>query len=133
MKGVTVLEVLLAIVILSIVSVVMWRFVAAGDRLFGRNMLIENAAQVARNAAEVLKAQAPGIEMIEESEYETSMGGRSFVVKRKVLEAGAIDTLISEYPVKAITLEVYESYDEDYNLPSKPLISFKYIQGYNVK
>ncbi len=133
-KGLTVLEVLLAIVILSLVSVVVWRFVSAGDILFGRNMLIENAAQVAQNAVEALKAQAPYSESIEEREYEASMGGRTFYIAQKVQDAGVIDTLISDYPVKAITLEIYEKNDDDYYYEdAAPLISFEYIQGYAVK
>ncbi len=131
--GMTVLEVLLAIVILSISSVVVLKFVSAGDILFGRNILIENASQLAQNEAELLKAQSPGIETVEEREYETSMGGRAFVVKRLVCEADSVDTLVSNYPLKGITLEIYEGYNDDYEMSAKPIISFKYIQGYNVK
>ncbi len=131
--GMTVLEVLLAIIILSISSVVVLKFVSAGDVLFGKNVLLENASQLAQNEAEILKAQAPGTGSVEEREYETSMGGREFVVKRHVFEADSVDSLVSDYPLKGITIEIYEGYNEDYELPGGPILTFKYIQGFNVK
>ena len=52
----SVLEVILAIVILTISSTVLLRFILAGDLLFGRNLLVENAAQLAADELEKLKA-----------------------------------------------------------------------------
>jgi type II secretory pathway pseudopilin PulG len=129
----SVLEVLLAIVVLSISTTVVLRFVLTGDILFGRNLLIENAAQLASNEIETLKAEALVSDTIEGKEYEASLGGRKFMVARNVLPADSVDALLQGYDAKGIELLIYELQDGADYTETKPLVSLKYLQGFNVK
>lgn len=127
-SGFTVLEVILAVVILTITTTAIMHFILVGDRVYGRSLLIENATQLARNEAELLKAQAPVSETIEDCEYEKLIGDRSFIVIRQVMENDSLDSLGTDYPIRGIELHVKEEISSD-----EPLVTFKLIQGYNVK
>ena len=71
--GFSVLEVIIAIFILTVTSAILMNFLLSGDKLYGRNLLIVNASQLARNEAEALKAQAYSLETIEENEFEEEL------------------------------------------------------------
>lgn len=126
--GFSVLEVIIAIVILTITSALLMNFLLSGDKLYGRNLLIVNAARLAQNEAEALKAQAFSPEMIEENEYEEEIGNRMFFIKRNVLDSAVFDSLFSGYPIKVVEIRVMEGVDSE-----KPLTSFKMLQGYGVR
>jgi Tfp pilus assembly protein PilV len=128
LAGFTVLEVILAIVILTIISTMLMGFLLSGDKLYSRNMLIVKAAQLARNEAELLKARSHSFEMIEDKEYEEEVGNRMFMIKRNVLDTVMLDSLFSGYPVEAVEIQIMEGADSE-----KPLTSFKLLQGYGVK
>lgn len=125
--GFTVLEVILAIVILTIISAMLMSFLLSGDKLYSRNMLIVKAAQLARNEAELLKARSSSFEMIEDKEYEEEVGNRMFMIKREVLDTVMLDSLFGGYPVKAVEIQIMEGADSE-----KPLTRFKLLQGYNL-
>lgn len=126
--GFSVLEVIIAIFILTVTSAILMNFLLSGDKLYGRNLLIVNASQLARNEAEALKAQAYSLETIEENEFEEEIGDRMFVIKRNVLDSAVFDSLFSGYPIKVVEIHVMEGVDAE-----KPLTSFKMLQGYNLK
>ena len=126
--GFSVLEVIIAIVILTITSAILLNFLLSGDKLYSRNLLIVNAAQLAQNEAEALKAQAYSLETIEENEFEEEVGNRVYVVKRNILDSAVFDSLFSGYPIKVVEIHVMEGVDSE-----KPLTSFKMLQGYNIK
>lgn len=127
-SGFSVLEVIIAIVILTITSAILMNFLLSGDKLHGRNLLIVNASQLAQNEAEALKAQAYSLETIEEDEFETEVGSRMYYIKRNVLDSAVFDSIFSGYPIKVVEIQVREDVGSE-----KPLTSFKMLQGYNIK
>ena len=126
--GFTVLEVILAIVILTTISAMLMSFLLSGDKLYSRNLLIVKAAQLAQNEAELLKARSSSFEMIEDKEYEEEVGNRMFMIKRNVLDTVMLDSVFSGYPVEAVEIQIMEGADSE-----KPLTSFKLLQGYGIK
>jgi len=103
-------------------------FLVAGDKIFGRNIAIENAALLARNEAEMLKAAASQLESIDDTEYEIETGGRLFYIKRHVLETEALDSIIGNYPVKTVEIQIFKDREAE-----KPLTSFTLLQGYGIR
>ena len=126
--GFSVLEVIIAIFILTVTSAILLNFLLSGDKLYGRNLLVVNAAQLAQNEAEALKAQSYSLETIEDNEFEEEIGNRMYVIKRTVLDSAVFDSLFSGYPIKVVEIHVMEGFDSE-----KSLTSFKMLQGYNLK
>lgn len=122
------LEVIIAIFILTLTSAILMNFLLSGDKLYGRNLLIVNAARLARNEAEALKAQAYSLETIEGNEYEEEVGNRSYYIKRDVLDSAVFDSIFSGYPIEVVEITVLESADSE-----KHLARFKMLQGYNIQ
>ena len=122
------LEVIVAIAILSVTTTILMRFLVTGDRLYSRSLLVKNAALLAQSEAELLKTEGPLLEEIESREYEEIIGKRTFNVARRVIEADSLDSLISHYSLREIDLEVLDPVR-----PEKPLARFKMLQGFNIR
>ncbi len=125
-KGLTILEVVMAIAIFTIMSTIIMKFLGSADRLYGKSLAMKNATTLAQNEAELLKAQGPLLETLEDNEYEKSIGKRSFIITRKVFEPDSLDSLIKDYSLSEIELKV-----SDALRPEKPLVTFMLLQGYN--
>jgi Tfp pilus assembly protein PilV len=84
--GLTILEVMMATVILTIVAPIFIQFLVAGDKVRGRALTLDRAAMLARNEAERIKSASGLEEPLADSSYEESCGGALFTVERSVVE-----------------------------------------------
>lgn len=127
-QALTTLEVILASVILTIASMVLMQFIHTGDKIYGRSQLLRKASILARNEAEIIKAQAPLTESIEEVEYEKQIDKRTFIIKRTVMDNDSLQSLAKNYPVKEIVIQVIDPLR-----PDTTLAMFKFLQGYHTE
>ncbi len=126
--GFTIVEVILAIVILTITTTVIMNFLLAGERVYNRSILIEKAAGMAQNEAELIKAQAPEFGYIENRNYNEKTGARTLRLEREINNMESIDSLIGRYTIREIEIRVVEE-----KSPEDTLVTFKFIQGYDIK
>lgn len=127
-SGLTIVEVTLAILILSCVIYIIMTALVTGNRIFGKGVLIENATLIAYDEVELLKAGVNSTEPFESREYEKEIKGRSFALIRNVLENSVMDSLTNNYPAKEIEIQVKNRIDSE-----ETLLTFKLIQGYNLE
>lgn len=125
-KAMTMLEVVLAVVIFTVTTTIVMQFLTTGDRLFGRNVLVENATRLANNEAEFLKAGEVSLENIEDAEYEIEVAKRLYQVNRIIMSKDSLDSLVNHFPIRQVNI-----YVKDLSKQDDTLVVFKYIQGFN--
>lgn len=121
------LEVVIAIAVLTITTAILMRFFVAGDRLYSKSVVVKNATHLAQNEAEILKVEAPLSEEIEEREYEKEVGKRSYIIRRSVVAQDSLDSLINEFTLREVRIQV-----SDQLKPEEPLVTFRMLQGYHI-
>jgi prepilin-type N-terminal cleavage/methylation domain-containing protein len=84
-QGFTILEVVVAAVIVSAVSVAVFQFMASGDRVRGRGRWIQKASALAMDEAERIKEAAWRTERITDSAYIRENDGTPIHVARRVV------------------------------------------------
>ncbi len=84
-SGLTLVEVILAMVVLGIISVMLLRFLDFGESVRGRGLRVDAASVLARNEAERVKVQAGNCVAVEDTFYETSGYGLFFWVSRETV------------------------------------------------
>lgn len=123
-SGMTLLEVLLAVVIVSMVTTVFLRFLVSGERIRGRGMLISHAAVIAGNEAERIKSAAAGTGLIiTDTAYEADAGGRTFIVERRAIESRNSQETVIFSDCQEIEISVRKTESDS------PLVRFRLIQG----
>jgi prepilin-type N-terminal cleavage/methylation domain-containing protein len=126
--GFTVMEVLVAIVILSLTSLAVLQFLYTFNNLYGRSTLLAQATAIARDEAETIKAKASQGTLPKEEEYAKAVGSRNFVIQRKIFDADSLNGLIANYTIKKIEIVVREE-----RKPDGVLISVQFLQGYYIQ
>lgn len=122
--GMTIIEVMVAVVVLTTTTMFISQFLVSGDRIYGRSAHIERATRLARNEAELLKANAPIRSELEDSIYEVTVGERMYAVERKIIENESHDSLFQGFPVQEIEIRVKNDlYDE------QAIVEFRFLQG----
>lgn len=134
-RGVTILEVTLAVLILTVTTTAIMQCVHTGDKIFWKSSTIDKASILAQNEVERIKSEAPVSEDIEALEFEKEIDNKKFIVNRVIIEDDSINSRIYNYPIKAIEIQVREYNDNDgYAVDTiKPLVSFRLLQGYGIK
>lgn len=122
-SGLTLVEVILAMVVLGIVSVMLLRFLSFGETVRGRGLRIDAASVLARNEAERVKAQAANCVAVEDTFYETSGYDLYFWVSRETVTGDDYweeedTTAIQEVAIKVGMLDNPEH-----------LVEFRLLQG----
>ncbi|MBD3393609.1 MAG: prepilin-type N-terminal cleavage/methylation domain-containing protein [Chitinivibrionales bacterium] len=98
-RGMTVLEILVAVVILTVASTAFLRILAVGDRTRISTLRMQRAVLLASNEAERLKAHAGDAAVIGDTVYEVSFGKQVLIVERGPVEHdefGEVDSLSEE-------------------------------------
>ena len=133
--GFTILEVTIAVLILTITTAAIMQCLHTGDKIFWKSSTLDKASILAQNEVERIKSEAPVSEDIEELEFEKEIDNTKFIIKRKIIEDDSITSQISNYPIKAIEIQVWEYNDNEeyYENSIKPLVSFRLLQGYGIK
>jgi hypothetical protein len=84
-RGTTILEVMIATIVLTLISTILFQFLVSGEKIHGRGRLIARATMLAANEAERVKMAGGGAEKLEDSTYEIAADNRMFTVRRLVL------------------------------------------------
>jgi Tfp pilus assembly protein PilE len=127
-SGLTVLEVMLAIVIISITSVAVTQFLYSFNRLYGKGIALEQATTIVRDEAEFIKAKALQKQEIEEEDSEKMVDSRNYRVQRIITDSDSLTSLNMHYTIKEIQILVTEL-----RKPDVPIISVRFLQGMYTK
>jgi hypothetical protein len=120
----TILEVMLAASILSIVSLFFFQMLVAGDKIRGRGKLLQTVATLAGNEAEHIKSAIGSGGELGDSLYSIEIDKRLFIVERTVIEQE--EEKIPPYLANTQELEIrVHPADVD-----SPLVTFRIIQGF---
>ena len=87
--GFTLLEVIVAISIFSLISMAIFNLLTQTDRIHGRAVFVEGASRLAAGEAERLRSAAARSVLIEDSSYSETVSGRLYRVSRNVIEPDA--------------------------------------------
>jgi Tfp pilus assembly protein PilV len=125
--GFTVLEVLVAVFVLSCTVTAVLQLMLTGDRINARRQGISYATILASNQAETIRRQEESATLLGDTTYETNMNGLGFEVRRTRIsppETARPDTVIYllEFSI-AVTRK-----NED-----NPLVHFRLLQGLHGK
>ena len=134
-QGFTILEVTIAVLILTVTTSAIMQCLHTGDKIFWKSSTLDKASILAQNEVERIKSEAPVSEELEDLEFEKEIDNTTFIIKRKVIEEDSINSQFGSYPVKAIEIQVREYRDDNYYDEDsiKPLVSFRLLQGYGTK
>jgi prepilin-type N-terminal cleavage/methylation domain-containing protein len=125
-RGLTVLEVMLAVVVLGIVSVAVLTGIVSGDRVASKGARTRRATTLARNHAEMLqvRAQTQDGREVSDTSYEEVVDDKLFLVEHSVVDS-AVRTApgngLRNYELEVRVIEV----DRD-----DTLTRFRMVQGY---
>lgn len=125
-RGMTLVEVVTAIFILSVSVTFLFRFIGSGDMLRGRGYRVSVATRVAQNETERLRVIAARREPIQDTSYVDHSDGLELEVVRSVVRENdfqlrAIDSLGTE------TVHVAVVADDGRDT----LVTFRFAQGYD--
>jgi prepilin-type N-terminal cleavage/methylation domain-containing protein len=134
-QGFTILEVTVAVLILTITTASIMQGLHTGDKIFWKSSKLDKASVLAQNEVERIKSEAPVSENIEELEFEKEIDNTKFFIRRKIIEDDSIISQFSSYPIKAIEIQVweYDDNEEYYGDSIKPLVRFRFLQGYGIR
>jgi hypothetical protein len=123
-RGLTILEVMLAAFILSVVSLFFFQMLVAGDKVRGRGRLLQTVATLAANEAEHIKSAIGSGGTLDDSLYSIEVDKRLFIVERTVIERD--DDNLPAYLANTQELEISVHPAE----LDTALVRFRVIQGY---
>jgi prepilin-type N-terminal cleavage/methylation domain len=81
--GFTIMEVMVAVVIFSIVLTAALRLMTMGDTINGRRLWLSHATILAANQAEKIRQQENSLEIMGDTSYEEFIDGQNFQIDRK--------------------------------------------------
>ena len=81
--GFTIMEVMVAVVIFSIVLTAVLRLMSMGDTINGRRLWLSHATMCAANQAEKIRQQESSLEIMGDTSYEEVIDGQMFHIERK--------------------------------------------------
>jgi type II secretion system protein I len=81
--GFTIMEVMVAVVIFSIVLTAVLRLMSMGDKINGRRLWLSHATMLAANQAEKIRLQESSLEIMGDTSYEEAIDGQNFNIERK--------------------------------------------------
>jgi len=122
-KGLTITEVLIAIVILSLSYMAISIALSGGDRVRGRAKIVSSAITLAQNEIEHIRKQGRYNELISDSSYEITQNNLTFTLEKEVVGGQQYhyeDTL----KTKEILIKVY------FQNTGEEVASFRLLQGY---
>lgn len=124
-KGFTMLEVIIALLIFSGVSVLLLKAVSTADRIRGKGARVVHEVILGENETERIKAIAGHGDRINDTVYTSQLYNSEYTVERKILSPLLItpDSLPDLY-----TLEIKVSPVGSNGVP----ITFRLVQGYNL-
>lgn len=82
-NGFTIMEVMVAVVIFSIVLTAVLRLMSMGDTINGRRLWLSHATMLAANQAEKIRESENSLEIMGDTSYEESIDGKDFRIDRK--------------------------------------------------
>jgi prepilin-type N-terminal cleavage/methylation domain-containing protein len=125
-SGLTLLEVLVALTIFTIVSVSVLSGLTSGDRLRGRGMRLREATRLAANLTESIRARAQWGDPVEpgDSTYDKRVGSVVYTVERTVHDTTPYPAAGSFLHNREMTIRVRIADQHD------TLVSFRLVQGY---
>lgn len=123
-RGFTIMEVMVAVVIFSIVLIGVLRLMSMGDKINGRRLWLSHATILAANQAEKIRQQENSIEIMGDTSYEESVDGQNFKIDRKRLNQPA-----DKFSDTASYLEFMISVRR--TIDTAALAGFRLLQGKN--
>ena len=126
--GFTVIEVMFAIFIFSIVSTSVFKVIQNTDRLKNRAIFVESATRIAGNESERLRNNAALHSELEDSIYTVKLSQRIFSINRKIITS---DDNTPSYIPQARVPDLIEITVSDFNDPERHSLKFTFMQGYD--
>ncbi|NLP01806.1 MAG: type II secretion system protein [Fibrobacter sp.] len=123
--GFTVLEVIVAIFILSCISAALMKALFSADRIHGRATVVMNSTTLAENEIERIRTKAAFFEAVQDCTYIATVGKRQYQVERRVIPQDDISIVESNPAMMEIEVSV-----SDNSNPENPL-RFRFLQGYH--
>jgi len=120
-SGYTILEVIVAIVILGFASTALFQALTNGDRIRARSINVQNVSVIVANETERIKNETFRNGTVTDSSYKFEINNRSYDVNRKVIEPVPGDS-VNPCPVE-LELTVKECNSE------AVLFRFRMLQG----
>jgi prepilin-type N-terminal cleavage/methylation domain-containing protein len=122
--GFTIMEVMVAVVIFSIVLTAVLRLMSMGDLINGRRLWLSHAVMCASSQAERIRQQESSLEIMGDTSYEESIDGQGFHVDRVRLN-GAADKFSDTASYLEFMITVKRAND------TGALARFRLLQGKN--
>jgi type II secretory pathway pseudopilin PulG len=125
-QGMTIVEALVAMLILGCATSAVLSLIVTGDRIAGRRSGISYATMVAKNAVERLKNYEISATLPADTDYSDTVNGQVFLVSRVRVLPG---------PIAPDSIVQYGEYSISVNrtgFPTAPLaMSFRILQGFH--
>jgi hypothetical protein len=121
--GMTILEVLIALFILSAVTTAVIGVIVTGDKISGRRSGISYASTIAKNEAERLRAGQSAIAIPGDTAYSDTVNGIVFAVSRVRIGASILA------PDSVLPYQEYSIFVQ--RIPPGPAVTLRVLQGYN--
>ncbi|MDD5675015.1 MAG: prepilin-type N-terminal cleavage/methylation domain-containing protein [Chitinivibrionales bacterium] len=122
-RGLTIVEVLVAVLVLGAATMGAMAMLRTGDRIKVRQEKLSTAALLAQNDAERIKNLAVNSIVVSDTEYEQTINGLTYSIVRSVVEPESL-TENSSGKTSEAQISITPSGSED------TLARFRLIQGY---
>lgn len=122
-SGMTILEVLVAMLIVGIVITTMVNLIATGDRMAGRRHSLAGATLVAKNEAERLRAYEKSLVLPKDTAYTETYNGMDYDISRTWIKN---DTLLVTSPVLHREYRITVAAKNNRSVS----LTFRVLQGY---
>lgn len=123
-NGFTIMEVMAAVVIFSIVLTAVLRLMSMGDKINGRSSWLSHATILASNQAEKIKQQENSLEIMGDTSYEETINDQEFHIDRTRVNEPA-DRFSDTASYLEFMIAVRRSID------TAALVKFRVLQGKN--
>jgi type II secretory pathway pseudopilin PulG len=123
-RGTTILEALIALLILSAITMSIVSLIVTGDRIAGRRTGVSHATTLARNEAERLRAEESAVVLQGDTTYYDTVNGIVFeVLRTRIGDKLPPPDSVVRYQEYAISVKRMP--------PPGPAVSFRMLVGYN--
>ncbi len=127
-SGSALLEVIVAMVILSITTTFLMYAISSADKLYGKGKKLSLIENVADNEFERLQMYSFTADELYDTSYIVDFDKRSFYIKRIVSEYTPADTTVIDFAYPLITVQIFDNEESE-----KPLKEFRLIHGFAKK
>lgn len=126
--GSTLLEVIVAMVILTSTTLILMYAISSADKLYGKGKKISLIDNIADNELQRLRMYSFTADTLYDSTYTIELERRSFYIKRTVTPYTPLDSTISDFPYPYVVVEIYDKEEDEI-----PLKTFRMIHGFAKK